>query len=284
MVGYLDFGRYHGKDSLQGSTFIRMKQMEKYWPEFSRYRYGSNPEALVFQKVYCTEDYKFPAHFPGVKILDICDPDWLEGVNIVDTCKSMDAVVTPTEALAEFLRQFHDNVRVIPDRFDISAIPEPKQHTGQAKTVVWFGYSHNATLMKAAMRVIDKMQLNLLIIANDDPFIHQWSDRSYKDFYKFVKYNEDTFYETLQTADFAVMPPGFRPQDAFKSNNKTVKANLAGLPVAVTAEAVEQFMSAEERQKWFDENYESVKQDYDIRNSVAEYKQIIQEAKDGRAT
>lgn len=254
-----------------------MAQMEKHWPEFSKYKYGANPDALIFQKVYCTEDYKFPAHFEGIKILDICDPDWLDGVNIVETCSAMDAVVTPTKPLADFIRQFHNNVHVIADRFDVDVIPEAKQHSGTAKTIVWFGYSHNAELMKPAMRIIDDLNLNLILIANDDPFVHKWSKRDYKKFYTFVKYNEATFYEELQKADICVMPPGNRPVDVFKSNNKTVKANLAGLPVATTAEEVEFYMEAANRQKWFADNYQQTRQEYDVRRSVEEYQALISE-------
>ena len=50
-----------------------------------------------------------------------------------------------------------------------------------------------------------------------------------KDYYTFVKYNEDTIYDTLKKADFAVLPDGMRPTDKYKSNNRTIKANLAGL-------------------------------------------------------
>lgn len=276
-VEYLDFGRYHGKRDRQGSTLIRMVQMQRYWPELSAYKYGSRPSGLIFQKVYCTEDYKFPARFPGIKILDICDPDWLDGINIAETCHAMDAIVTPTKALADYVSQFHDQVVVIPDRFDIAAIPKPISPAQPAKTVVWFGYAHNAVVMKPAMRIIDELNLNLLIISNDDPFLHQWSQRDYKRFYKFVKYDETTIYTELQKGDFAILPDGFRPQDVFKSNNKAIKAQLAGLPVARTAEEVKHYMEAKYRQAWFDTDYAKLIKEYDVKRSVAQYKGLIDE-------
>ena len=282
MVRYLDFGRYHGKDAVQGSTFIRMVQREKYWPEFKRYRYGENPETLIFQKVYMTPDYQFAAHFNGKKILDICDPDWLDDAGIVQTCRHMDAVVTPTETLAEFIRQFHPNVHVIPDRFEVNDLPEPISHTERAKTVVWFGYAHNSILLKAAMQLLEQLNLNLILISNDDPIADRWGTRKREDFYTFVKYNEDTIQAELQKADFAVLPDGGRPQDVFKSNNKTIKANLLGLPVAKTGDDVRKYMLAEERQKWFDENYATIRAEYDIRKSVAEYKEVINGIKSSR--
>lgn len=274
---YFPFGRYHGKESVQGSTFLRMQQMEKYWPDFKLYNYGENPDTLIFQKVYITPDYRFPAHFEGIKILDICDPDWFDDCAIVETCNYMDAVTCPTENLATFLRQFHNNVHVIPDRFDIENLPEPKKHDEPAKTVAWFGYSHNSILLKPAMNMIEKLHLNLIVISDDDPIPDRWGTRKRQDFYTFVKYKEETFYEELQKADFAVLPEGMRPVDHFKSNNKTIKANLAGLPVAKNSDDVNLYMDAKERRSWIDNNYAKIKKEYDIRKSVNDYRRIISE-------
>jgi hypothetical protein len=275
-VQYFDFGRYHGKREMQGSTYIRMKQMQKYWPELSPYTYGANPDALIFQKVYITPDYEFPKYFEGIKILDICDPDWMEDQSIVETSRYMDAITCPTEALADFIRQFHSNVVVIPDRWDVTNLPKPKVHNGKAKTVVWFGYPHNAELLKPAMQKLDELDLNLILISGDDPLIHRWGKRDYKKYYKYTKHPVgDDLYALLQKADFALLPEGNRPQDRFKSNNKTTRANLAGLPVARTAEDVDLYMKPENRRKWFDKNYDNIKKQYDIRRSVAEYQELI---------
>ena len=272
---------FHGKQEPVGSTFIRMIQMEKYWPEFQSYKYGEFPDALIFQKVYTSQDYKFPEHFENIKILDITDPDWLEGVNIVETCHAMDAITCPTEALADYIRQFHSNVVVVPDRFDLEVLPKPRQHIGKAKTVVWFGYSHNAEGLRPAISLIEELGLNLLIISNDDPIANRWGVRA-KDYYQYKKYSEETIYQDLQEADFAILPDGLRPIDPFKSNNKTIKANLAGLPVAKTPEEVKLYVSAEERRKWFNENYDTIKEQYDVRLSIEQMKQIIYNVRDGK--
>lgn len=273
-VRFFDFSRYHGKEP-QGSTFIRVLQLIKHWPEAERYKYGENPDVLIFQKVYSAPDYRFPINFEGIKILDICDPDWMENASVVETCNAMDAVTTSSQYMAEFISQFHDNVTHVPDRFDLDDLPKPKEHHGEAKTVVWFGYSHNADNLKPAMNLIDELGLNLIIIANDDPILNRLSQRKKEDWYTYVRYNEKTFYEELQKADFAILPDGFRPVDPFKSNNKTVKAQLAGLPVAKDSDEVKAFMSAENRRKWFNDNHDIIKSEYDVRKSVDDYKNII---------
>ncbi len=277
MIRFFTYSQFHGKTEPVGSDYIRSHQLIKYWPEAKLYKYGENPEALIFQKVFISQDYQFPKHFQGKKILDICDPMWLEGHAVVETAQAMDAVTCPTEALAEYMRQFHSNVVVIKDRFDLEMIPKPKKHIQKAKTVVWFGYSHNADALRAAIPLIERLGLNLRIISNDDPIINRWGLRPKDAWYKFVKYEEATIYDELQKCDFAILPDGNRPEDRFKSNNKTIKAQLAGLPVAKTPEEVELYMDAEARQKWFDDNYTEIAREYDVRNSVKEMKELINE-------
>lgn len=268
---------FHGKDKPVGSDYIRAIQLIKHWPEAGLYKYGENPDVLIFNKVFTLPDYQFPHNFQNIKILDICDPMWLEGYDVVDTCRAMDAITCPTENLAKFLRQFHNNVVVVPDRFDLSIIPKPKQHAGKAKTVVWFGYSHNAETFKPAMATLEKHGLNLIVISNEEPYIDRWGTRKRDEYYEFIKYNEDTIYEDLHKADFAILPEGFRPQDNFKSNNKTIKANLAGLPVARDLDEVEKYLDGKERQKWLDNNYAKIQEQYDVKQSVKDYKNIISE-------
>ena len=275
MIRFFTYSQFHGKTEPVGSDYIRSHQLIKYWPEAALYKYGENPEALIFQKVFMSQDYQFPKHFQGKKILDICDPMWLEGHAIVETVHVMDAVTCPTEALAEYMRQFHSNVVVIKDRFDLEMIPKPKKHIQKAKTVVWFGYSHNADALRAAIPLIERLGLNLRIISNDDPIVNRWGMRPKDAWYKFVKYEEATIYDELQKCDFAILPDGNRPEDRFKSNNKTIKAQLAGLPVAKTPEEVELYMDAKARQKWFDDNYAEIAREYDVRNSVNEMKELI---------
>lgn len=274
MIRSQTYSQFHGKSNSVGSTFIRIEQMLKYWPEFDLYKYGENPECIIFQKVYSSEDYQYPRHFKGKKILDICDPDWTDGVNIVDSCHAVDAVTCSTQPLADFVSQFTKKVVVIPDRFDLAVIPEPIKHTGKAKSVVWFGYSHNAEALRPAIKLIEQLGLKLTIISNDDP-IYQWGVVNAKEYYTFIKYKEETIYEELQKCDFAILPDGVRPQDKFKSNNRTIKASLTGLPVAKTPEEVEFFMDGKNRQDWVDECLPTIRDEYDIKKSIEQFKELI---------
>ena len=284
-VRFFDFSRYHGKYPDAGSTVIRVNQLIKYWPEAGKYLYGENPDVLIFQKVYTSPDYKFPAHFQGIKILDICDPDWLGGgAQIKETVDAVDAVACSSDNLRDFVRQMTDKpVITIKDRFDLSEVPNPKQHTKDATTVVWFGYRHNAETLKPAMRTLFDMNLKLIVIAEDDPLAWQWLPRldgeKYRaENYKFIKHT-DNIYKDLQRADLCLLPIGSRPIDRFKSDNKTTKAILAGLPVARDADHLRRFISADERNKYVGRTYEKTCKEYDVKRSIEEYKALIEQIK-----
>jgi hypothetical protein len=289
MIRFFTFSQFHNKVPPAGSTHIRVMQLLKYWPDAQLYEYGENPDVLIFQKVYMAQDYQFPAHFEGIKILDICDPDWLEGVaGIKRTIDVMDAVTVSSPGLLKFVRQITDKPVVhIPDRFDLSPLPKPKLHITEAKTVAWFGYRHNAETLRYAMPLINELGLNLVVVSDDDPMAWQWipgqpGDDFRHSRYKFLKHHEETIYRDLQRADFCVLPFGTRPIDPFKSNNKTIRAIMAGLPVAHDAEQVKGFMNPGVRNDYLEMHYATTLKEYDVKRSVAEYKDLIEQIKGTR--
>lgn len=279
-ISFFTFEQFHAKSNT-GSTKIRVHNLLKHWPEAGLYKFGQKPDVLVFQKVYANKDYKFPITFPGIKILDICDPDWFDNVPIKETIDAMDAVVVPTEPLKEFLSQLTDKpIRVIKDRFDMDDFPPKKIHKGTAKTVVWFGYSHNVQALKLAVQSFERRGLNLKVVADSDPIASRWAfnPNEYSKKYQFVKYDENA-YKEIQKADICVLPKMNRPQDRFKSENKTVIAQLLGLPVAVDADELDKLMDASSRNLAVNTVYDKLKLDYDCRLSVKEYKELINELK-----
>lgn len=168
-VRFLTFEQYHGRNGV-GSTRLRVHNLIKNWPEAGLYKYGENPDVLVFQKVYIQQDWHFIKHFEGIKILDICDPDWLSHEHIKETIDAVDAVTCPTEALADFLKQLTDKpVVVIPDRFDMSYVPDMRLQDGQVDKVLWFGYKQNAEIMRFVIPTLEKLKIKLKVISNEDP-------------------------------------------------------------------------------------------------------------------
>lgn len=282
MVRIFNFEQYHGKRQV-GSTKIRVHNLIKYWPEAELYKYGEKPDVLIFQKVYMTQDYIFPKYFKGLKILDICDPDWLDGTLIKNTVDAMDAITCPTEPIAEFIRQLTDKpVKVIKDRFDLSDAPTfCKQHTGKIKEAVWFGYAHNAETLQRSGSVysLERRNINLTVISDRDPQVWKFASNpeKYKKRYAFIKYSEDKIWDQLVKFDVAIVLKGDRPKDRFKSENRTIRAWLSGLPTPQTAEDMEKLDNPTYRAKVAQKLYNKAVADYDVKKSVSEYKELIDE-------
>lgn len=278
MIRFFTFEMFHAKQGI-GSTRLRVYQLLKYWDEAGVYKYGENPDVLIFQKVYSTEDFKLPALYEGITILDICDPDWLNHSLITETANAVDGIVCATEAIKDFIAQLTDKpIVVIPDRHDLENLPPQKQHKGKAKKLVWFGYKQNAELLRLAIWSLEKTDYELTVISEQNPDVHRYAKEPhvYKEKVKFVKFSEDTLMAELQKHDICLLPEGLRPKDRFKSNNKTIIAHLAGLPVAKNMSDLEKLESPSARQKVADKNRAYAEKAYNVEKSVDEYKQFIE--------
>lgn len=287
-IRFFTMEQFHNK-SATGSGNIRVRNLLKYWPEADLYKYGEKPDVLIFQKVYVSEStqglYNFPVTYDGgIKILDLCDPDWIEpAYRLKSTVDGVDAVTCSSQAIVDFVKQITDKpVRLIRDRFDLDNFPEVKKHKGEAKDLVWFGYSHNAEVLRGVVFYAKKKGLKLTVVSDRDPEAWQViGDESFRESYKYVKWGDDA-YEMIQRRDICVLPKGTRPVDRFKSNNKTTVARLLGLPVARSPEDIERFMSPEAREAEKDKWYTRVRNDYDVKLSVKEYKELIDDLKSSR--
>lgn len=280
-IGAFTFEQFHGKRNI-GSTNIRVRNLMKYWPEYEMYKYGQKYDTLIFQKVYVTQSrqglYQFPVTYKGgLKILDLCDPDWFQAPNMLKaTVDGVDAITASSQGIVDFIKQLTDKPIVhIKDRFDLNDFPPKKEHKGKAKDIVWFGYAHNAEVLRGVVFHCLKRKLRLTVIADSDPQIWQVTgDESFKEYYTFIKYDE-LAYQKIQAHDICVLPKANRPQDKFKSDNKTTIARLLGLPVATSPEDLDKFVDAKARNEEVDKWYDKTRQEYNVERSVEEYKQLI---------
>lgn len=268
-TGILTFEAWHGKQNI-GSSRIRGHWLIKYWKEAELFQQGAKYDAVIFQKVYWLEYLK---NFKGVKILDLCDPDWLDTVPIVEVIDECDAVTTSTRTLKEAVEQFTDKpVFFIPDRQDLKAHPYiKKEHKGKAEWAVWFGYSHNAKVLDRTIRTLRKNNLKLKVISNCRP-PYSKADMN-------VRYDwedpEFDFNKEVASCDFVLMPPDTRPRGKFKSKNKIFTAWALGVPVVSTKQELTEFLDPGKRQKEH-ELLEERRKVLDVRISVKEFKELIQ--------
>lgn len=278
-VKFFPWNKWHGKEP-NGSTRLRVLNLLPYWSDADLYKYGQKADVMIYQKVYWQPDWEYMKRFKGLQILDITDADWLEWAFIKQTVDLVDAITCPTENLANFIRQMTDKqVKVIPDRHDIKRVPPLKNHTGEAKKLVWFGYSHNSESLNQCMPFLERNNYHLTVISNRDPshgFLVADKDKMQSK-YTFVEYDDDKKFKELAKHDIFLNPAGNRSVDYFKSNNRTTTAWLAGLPEATTADDIIRLTSAEARNKEAHENYHKARQEYDCRLSVNEYKELINE-------
>lgn len=236
--------------------------------QIEKYGVGKHYDVLIFQKAYWEEMLK---HYDGIKIFDICDPDWLEYRPVVEMINSCDGVVTSSEALADQIRKFdiHNKpVLCIPDRVDMEwSNPKKGKHVGQAKSCVYFGYSSNTHVLDSAVDSIARRGMQLTVIS-DSPYFR--ND-------KFVKYDEETVNEEIIKHDIVVLPkaPSSDYRFQFKSNNKTIQSWALRMPVACNANDLDRLMDGEAREKEAEEKYQEVLAKWDVKHSVDEYLEFI---------
>lgn len=262
-----------------GSSRIRVRWLLPYWKEAEEYVIGKKYSTLIFQKVYWGSMMKA---FEGIKILDLADPDWLEGRPVFEFVDLVDAVVTSTEPLAEYVRKMRPKalVQCIPDRVYLpEAVPVHGKHEGQLKKLVWFGYSHNSHYLEGAFDEIIKRGLELTAIS-DTPIESTFAYRDKLEINN-ILYNYETVNKEIVKVDAVLLPePSGDEKGKYKSNNKILQAWSLHMPVIRVPEDLDRFVSGEAREEEAEKRRKEVERDWDCRLSVVQYKELIKEIVD----
>lgn len=269
-IGIVLFEAYHQQRNTASSR-IRGHWLIKYWPEAEAFIQGKDYETVIYQKAYWKEHARA---FKGKKILDICDPDWLDGIPTAEFMALMHAITVPTEALKEAIEKFTDTpVYVIKDRLDLDTLPPQKKDSGEkAKTAVWFGYHHNIHVLDPALDIIASNGLILKAISNGTLNSGECKIEN-------IRWEPETVNAEIQKADFAILPQPTTGRHRYKSDNKERLAIALGLPVAKTSQDVKRFTDPDEREKEMLEKYPHTPdqwKDFDVRTSVEEMKAVIE--------
>lgn len=273
------------KDSI-GSSRIRCNWLLPYWPEAEEFKIAVKYDVVIFQKAYFIEYMKI---FDGIKILDLCDPDWVEGKPVVESIELCDAVTVSSQGLYDYLQKITKKpIFLIPDRVDMNAHQEKKEHTAKAQSVVWFGYHHNQVVLDAVLPALKRLGLNLTVIS-DLPYMPNTAidgiDKTWLTSHiKNIKYDQQTInQEIIEGGDFVL---NYRPESGkfiYKSENKTIIAWALGMPVAKTVEELERFIDPEERKKEAQLRLDEIKEKYTTDKSVVEYKNVIENIQNTKA-
>ncbi len=275
IIKILTFQKKHGrKKGSIGSSVIRGEWLVNHWPEASLWTEGAYSDVLIFQKVYWEEMMRI---YPGIKILDLCDPDWLTGeLELVNISKLVDAITCSSKGIYKFVKGVVSvPVFFIPDRVDITQFKEKKKHEGKAKAVAWFGYSHNAKeVLPMVLPSLSRLKLDLIVISDSDfrPSIDYGVNIKNK------RFSWETLKWDLLNADMVINPQPIEKNRRFefKSDNKTFISWILGLPVANSAEKMEKFMDGDERKKEADIRIKEVIEQHNIKISIEEFKKVIE--------
>lgn len=271
-IGILTFQIKHGraKGSI-GSSMIRGDWLAEEWDEAELWTNGAKFDAIIFQKVYWQF---FMEKYKGIKILDLCDVDWMRcNLDLVELSQYIDAVTCSSENLTKAVQKYIKKpVYYIPDRLNLKYFTKKKEHLDKAKSVVWFGYVDNAKeVLPQVLPSLARNNLKLYVISND--IFHVTNDYGVEIIN--VKWKLETAFLNIMAGDFAINPPSLRAHFPYKSNNKTLIAWGLGLPVGNNAEEMERFMDPQKRKEEVEVRWQEIKDKWDIKYSINEYKQVI---------
>lgn len=255
-----------------GSSRIRARWLYDRWEGAEEFQIGGKYDVLVYQKVYWDN---MMDNFDGIQIMDLCDPDWLDGRDVFKYINKADACVTSTRSLADYIRKITDTPTVcIPDRVAISEHkPIHPKHTGKAKHCVWFGYSGNFKYVSNAIPHLVKKGISLTTIADKPVKIMDLENLNHDH----VKYNYRKVHGIIGYADIALLPETkeYDFKGYFKSNNKTLTCWALGIPVVKVPGDLERFMDAGEREKERQKRLKEIETLWNVEYSVQEYKDLI---------
>jgi len=272
MIGILTFERKHGRrKGTIGSSIIRGQWLTNHWPEAELYTEGKQFDAIIFQKAYWGD---YMDDYEGIKILDLCDPDWMSnGFNVVEYAKKADAVTCGSKGIYDFLKKILKvPVYYIPDRVDLDFFGKPKEHFGKATTVAWFGYYHNAKdVLPFVMPVLAQHNLKLMVISENQvdmggAYNVQLENRVFS--WSTLKFD-------LQAADIVLNPQSMNYRFKFKSQNKTLISWACGLPIATNDIELEQFLDPDNRNKEVAKRRKEIESEWDVKKSIEEFKKVI---------
>jgi hypothetical protein len=268
-----------------GSSRIRARWLWNNWKGAEQFRVGSKYDVIVFQKAYWPLMLE---HFEGVKIFDICDADFLDAAmkyDVMNLINQADAITTSTEMLADYISKFTSKpVRCIADRIELTEHENIKQvHGEKLQHLVWFGYGMNFVYLDKVLQSDITQDLfkkhGLTLTAYSDSEI-QLSENCRNIPFEWKKYNYERMHDELIKYDAALFPVGrgdTTVRGRFKSNNKTLTCKALGVPVIHEPKDIERLITQKEREKESKDNLEEIYEKWDVKISVKEFKQLIEE-------
>jgi hypothetical protein len=260
-----------------GSSRIRAQWLVDNWSAAEYFRIGQRYDAIIFQKAYWLA---YAACYSGVKILDLCDPDFLHWRSkCIPMARLCDAVTTPTSKLADALRRQVDKpIVVIPDRLDLrhfTTEARPKKRI-RGRTAAWFGYSNNYASLDACVLDLVAAGITRLVVISDAPALYSLPqplcgalalDR--------YLWNFDILAHYLADVDIIVNYGLQHGRWIYKSNNKTLFGWAHGFPVAHDRCELGRLLCEAAAREEVVCRQRELQDQYDVKLSVIQYTNLI---------
>lgn len=156
--------------------------------------------------------------------------------NIIDIAKNADSVICGNQYLADFYRQYSDNIYILPTAVDTEIyIPLISNKTNKSNNIVigWIGTSGNHRFLykiENALKYILENNRNtkLLIISNLEPEFNVSIN------YEFINWTEENEIRDIQKIDIGLMPLDYSGMSLGKCSFKMLQYMACGIPVVVT--------------------------------------------------
>lgn len=277
-IGIFTFSKKHFRSIEKcGSSIWRGMWYWNNWPQAEEYVEGKQYDVVIFQKVWQEDLYLELAKREDVLvILDLCDPEWIMGNwPIMKISSLIDGIVVSSKGLEIALKQMGVLCPVIwiNDRVDTSffKVRRRKEHSGEIKQAVWFGYRGNGE--SALQPVLPYLMMNniKLTTLSDNPLI--FPEYEYNMSNKEFKWEQLPF--DLLEADVLLNPMTMSPLAKYKSDNKTYLGWTFGLPVVKTNDDLQKYMDGTEREQESVRVYNLVDNELNVKKSIEEYKSFI---------
>ena len=267
---------YDGLPRDSGSVKLRAEWVCRHWPEAAVYdgsQRFAGAQLYVFQKAYLvarTREWiqkvaKWRDRGRCRLAFDLCDPDFLEPEHarrMSALLPLFDFATVTTEALGAWMEQRLPTY-VIPDRVDLEELDKIGRKTDTSDTdeprLVWAGYERNVPAMRMLQPRIEELGLEADVLVMDSPIPFE------------------NFWRMMLQYDVLLNPRPDVPPFSYKSDNKTLIAWALGLPVARTAQELEELCDPEWRRVEAASRRAEVESDWSVALSVQEWQRIAKE-------
>jgi hypothetical protein len=285
-VGILTFEQWHSTVDI-GSSRIRGSWIAENWAEAELFVIGRKYSVVIFQKAYWLD---FAMQFGGIKILDVCDPDFLDWNSpCIAMANRCDAVTASTQALATMISRYTKTpCYCIPDRlhpFLLDAAKTVQPSFGTARTVGWFGYSSNYPSLDWAIPDLMQHGIDKLVVISRPETPYELPAHALgKIELVFVAWNYDALLEQLSAVDIVINYKRDYGKWQYKSNNKSVLSWALGIPVAHSPGELEALLPRQAREAEAARRLKQVRAEYNVSQTVEDLRRIIDAARSRRAS